>query len=74
MLKALADFQVGPADFLYVGDAYSDWTEGQKAGIKVLSALYFNKAEAGKLEKDNAGNTCLTVGELREKVFAFLGE
>lgn len=50
----------------YVGDAVSDVTESQKAGITCLSAAWCATADKDALEKINAGNVFERVSDLRK--------
>ena len=63
----LSEYELSPSEILYIGDALSDVTECQKAGVTCLSAAWtLTPEEAKPLEKINAGHVFYSVESLRD--------
>lgn len=60
------EYGLQPDELAYVGDAVSDVSACEEAGIRCLSAAWAQSAEVQRLERRNSGHVFLTVGALEE--------
>lgn len=74
MKKLLVDYGLEPDEMVYIGDAVSDITECNKAGIKCLSAAWAESADKEELTKQNDGNVFLSVSSLKDELFALISD
>ncbi len=68
-INILETFHCSPKEFVYVGDAVTDALSAAKAGVACLSAGWAEGTDIAALEKVNQGNVCITIEQLRERLF-----
>lgn len=74
MAELLARFALTPEETCYVGDALSDVTASNQAGIRCLSAVWGGMADARTMGRVNAGNVVATVEELKARLAAEISQ
>lgn len=70
--KAIADYQLDAADFIYVGDTLPDIVSARQDNLKVVSVNYFQTEDYDALEKANPGMVVKDPSKLAAKLEAEL--
>lgn len=74
-IPALLDkYHINPDEFLYIGDAVSDFEACRKAGVVCLSAAWADCVDVKMLRQLNPGRVFESVAELERYLKTLLGE
>ncbi len=70
ILQALEDYGLEKENIVYIGDTLADIHTMRKIGVDILSVNYCGFDKEGKelLEKENPGNVCTDIDELKKKI------